>query len=105
MSKKIYVHVADDHKIVIEGIIAVINTDDDIEVVDYSLTGTQVTKWFDNRKNKADVLVLDINIPELDGFEVVKHLRKKVNKPKIIIVSSYNDIRIVEEMLKLGCSG
>ena len=92
MSKKIYVHVADDHKIVIEGIIAVINTDDDIEVVDYSLTGTQVTKWFDNRKNKADVLVLDINIPELDGFEVVKHLRKRVQtfRPNLFTCTKFS---------------
>lgn len=105
MSKKIYVHVADDHKIVIEGIIAVINNDKDIEVVDYSLNGTDVVKWFYNRKNKADVLVLDISIPGLDGFEVVKKLRKRVNKPKIIIVSSYNDLRIIQEMMSLGVSG
>lgn len=105
MSKKIYVHVADDHKIVIEGIIAVINNDKDIEVVDYSLNGADVVKWFSNRKNKADVLVLDISIPGLDGFEVVKQLRKKVNKPKIIIVSSYNDLRIIQEMIGLGVNG
>lgn len=105
MSKKIYVHVADDHKIIIDGIIAVINTEEDIEVTGYSLTGKQVVDWFSNRKNKADVLVLDINIPGLDGFDVVKKLNKNIRKPKIIIVSSYNDIRIVEEMLDLGCCG
>lgn len=105
MSKKIYVHVADDHKIVIDGIIAVINTEDDIEVTGYSQTGTKVVEWFSNKKNKADVLVLDINIPGLDGFDVVKQLNRRLKRPKIIIVSSYNDVRIVEEMLDLGCSG
>ena len=105
MSKKIYVHIADDHKIVIDGIIAVINTEKDIEVAGYSTTGKQVVQWFSNRKNKADVLVLDINIPELDGFDVARELRKSIRKPKIIIVSSYNDIRIVKEMMDLGCSG
>lgn len=105
MSKKIYVHVADDHKIVIDGIIAVINTENDIEVAGYSLSGKKVVEWFNNKKNKADVLVLDINIPDLDGFEVVKQLNRSFKRPKIIIVSSYNDIRIVQEMLDLGCSG
>ena len=105
MSKKIQVHVADDHQIVIEGIIAVINTDKDIEVKAYSLTGKAVATWFNNKRNKVDVLVLDINMPGLDGFEVLKRLRKRVDMPKVIILSSYNDIRIVEEMLNLGCKG
>lgn len=50
MSNKIYVHVADDHKIVIEGIIAVLNNDNDIEVVGSSLTGKEVVDWFSNKK-------------------------------------------------------
>ena len=45
MKNKISVHIADDHKILIEGIIAVINTDEFIEVEGYSLTGKQVIEW------------------------------------------------------------
>ena len=70
MKEKIYVHVADDHKILIEGIIAVINTDEDIEIRDYSLTGKEVVDWIEKKGNKADVLVLDITMPILDGIEV-----------------------------------
>ena len=61
MGKKIKVHVADDHKILIEGIIAVINTEEDIFVEGYSLTGKEVTEWALN--NTADILILDINMP------------------------------------------
>ena len=46
MKQKIYVHVADDHKILIEGIIAVINTNKNIEISGYSLTGQKVIDWF-----------------------------------------------------------
>lgn len=105
MSKKIYVHLADDHLLVIEGIMAVINTVEDIEVKAFSLDGKQLLDWFGKKKNKVDVLVLDINMPLFDGFEVLKKLRKLTNMPKVIMVSSYNDVRIVEETLKLGCSG
>lgn len=105
MRKKIYVHVADDHKILIEGIIAVINTDKDIEIRGYSLTGKEVTDWFDKKGNKADVLILDITIPILDGFEVLQHFNEKGIKQKVIILSSYDDIKIVQEMLSLGCKG
>ena len=79
MKEKIYVHVADDHKIVIDGIIAVLNTDKDIEIRDFSLTGKQVTDWFDNEENKADVLILDITMPILDGIGVLKYFKKNKN--------------------------
>jgi len=105
MKKKIQVHVADDHKILIEGIIAVINTDNDIEVSGYSLSGKEVVDWFDEKKNKADVLILDITMPLLDGFEVLKYFNKNGIKQNVIILSSYDDIKIVQEMLSLGCKG
>ena len=70
MKRKIQVHVADDHKILIEGIIAVINTDKEIEIEGYSLTGKEVIDW--SVSNTADILILDINMPHYDGIEVLK---------------------------------
>jgi len=105
MRKKIYVHVADDHKIVIDGVIAVLHTDKDIGISGYSLTGKEVTNWFDNPKNRADVLILDITMPIVDGIGVLKHFKKNGIKQKVIILSSYDDIKIVQEMLTLGCKG
>jgi DNA-binding NarL/FixJ family response regulator len=105
MKEKIQVHIADDHKILIEGIIAVIKTDNDIEVNGYSLTGKEVIDWFDVENNKADVLILDITMPDLDGFEVLKHFKRNNIHQKIIVLSSYDDIKIVQEVLNLGCKG
>ena len=105
MGKKIYVHVADDHKILIEGIIAVINTDEDIEIRGYSLSGLEVINWFKKRDNKADVLILDITMPILDGFEVLKYFRDNRLNQKVIVLSSYDDIKIVQEVLLLGACG
>ena len=105
MKEKIYVHVADDHKILIEGIIAVINTDKEIEIKGYSLTGQEVIDWFSKKGNSADVLILDITMPVLDGFDVLKHFKKKKIDQKVIILSSYDDLKIVQEVLNLGCKG
>lgn len=103
MKEKIHVHVADDHKILIEGIIAVINTDKDIEVEGYSLTGKEVIEWA--QSHTADILILDINMPHYDGIEVLKFFKKNGIKLKTIILSSYDDVKLVEEMLTLGASG
>lgn len=101
--EKIKVHVADDHMILIEGIIAMLNTDKNIEVVGYSLTGKQVIEWFET--NEADVLVLDINMPELDGIGVLKKFNKKKKHQKIIMLSSYDDPKLVKELTTYGADG
>ena len=103
MNYKIKVHIADDHKILIDGVIALLNTEDDIEVEGYSLTGRQVVDW--SKKNKADVLVLDINMPEMDGIEVLKTFKKRNVNIKTIILSSLSDPKLVREMVLLGASG
>ena len=105
MNKKIYVHVADDHKILIEGIAAVINTDQDIEIRDFSLTGQEVIEWFEVKENSVDVLILDITMPVLDGFEVLRYFQDKGIQQKVIVLSSYDDVRIVQEVLSLGAKG
>ena len=103
MKNKIRVHIADDHKILIEGIIAVINTDESIEVEGYSLTGKQVVEWIES--NSADILILDINMPEYDGIEVLKFFKQKKITQKVIILSSYDDVKLVQEMINLGANG
>lgn len=103
MKGRIKVHVADDHMILIEGIIAMLNTDKEIEVVGHSLTGMQVLKWFET--NTADILVLDINMPELDGIEVLKKFNKKKQHQKIIMLSSYDDVKLVKELTTYGADG
>lgn len=102
MKKKIYVHVADDHKILIDGMKAILNTDDNIELKGYSQTGQDVIKWFSNKRNKADVLLLDITMPVVDGLDVLQYFQENNIKQKTIILSSYDDIKIVSEVLRRG---
>jgi DNA-binding NarL/FixJ family response regulator len=103
MNEKIKVHIADDHKILIEGIVAVINTESDIEIEGYSLTGKEVIDWAED--HYADILILDINMPEYDGIEVLKFFKIKKINLKVIILSSYDDVKLVQEMINLGASG
>lgn len=103
MKQQIKVHIADDHKILIEGIEALLNTDDDINVEGYSLTGKEIIQW--SKNNSADVLILDINMPEMDGINVLKTFKARSINQKTIILSSLNDPKLVDEMIKLGANG
>lgn len=103
-STKISVHIADDHKIIIDGIIAVLEHEDDIEVNGYSKDGKELIEWFHN-DNKCDVLILDINMPEADGIEVLNFLNEKKKYQPTVVLSSYDDIKLVKEVIKLGAKG
>lgn len=101
--EKINIHIADDHKIMIDGIKAVLKTDSSIVVMGESLNGLEVINWY--KSNSSDVLILDINMPELDGLDVLRVLKDDPAKPKIIVLSSYDDIKLIKEVLKMGASG
>lgn len=101
--KVISVHIADDHQILIDGIKAVLKTEEQIDVVGYSLDGVSVINWFS--ENNADILVLDIGMPKMDGIEVLRSFQINGNLPNTIILTSYNDVKLIKEVLKMGARG
>ncbi len=102
-ANKITVHVADDHKMLIDGIIAVLKTESSIEVVGYSLDGQSVLNWF--KENQADILILDIGMPIMDGLDVLRSFQSTNQMPNTIVLTSYNELKLIKEVLKLGAKG
>ncbi len=100
---KIKVHLADDHEIVVDAIKAVLSAQNDIEVVGFSLNGEEVLNWY--KTNYADILVLDINMPIKDGIQVLRDMSAMQRKPGVIVLSSYDDVKLIKEVLKLGARG
>ena len=103
MLQKIRIHLADDHQILIDGIRTLLHTIPAFEVVGFSLNGNAIFNEVIN--NKSDILILDLNMPEKDGIEVIKEFSKKGFPCKVIILSSHDDLRIIKEVMKLGASG
>ena len=103
MLKKIRIHLADDHQILIDGIRTLLHTIPAFEVVGFSLNGSSI--FNEVTDNKSDILILDINMPEKDGIEVIKEFSEKGFPCKVIILSSHDDLRIIKEVMKLGASG
>lgn len=103
IKKKIRIYLADDHQVLIDGMQAVLNTNSDFEIVGFSLNGVHIIEQA--VKNKADILVMDINMPEKDGIEVLKDLSVGTFPFKVIILSSYDDLKLIKEVMKLGASG
>lgn len=102
MQSKIKVYLADDHQLLLDGLNAVLSLPGYIEICGSALNGDGLIDKV--RNSKADILIMDINMPEKDGIEVLKEYSE--NDPfKVIILSSYDDIKLIKEVMKLGASG
>ncbi|GGF23135.1 response regulator [Flavobacterium limi] len=103
MAHKIRIHLADDHLVLIDGLINLLSTVSEFEIVGSSSNGLNI---FDEvTANNAHILVLDLSMPEKDGIEVLKEFQQKGYPCKVIILSSYDDLKIIREVMNLGASG
>jgi len=103
MQKKLKIHLADDHKVLIDGMLAVLNMHSKFEVIGFSLDGSNLVETV--KQNEADILIMDINMPHKDGIEVLKQFSQEGYSCKVIVLSSYDDLKLIKEVLKLGASG
>lgn len=103
MNPTIKIFLADDHQLLIDGMQAVLKTNKNFEVVGFSLNGVNLIEQV--LQNKADILIMDINMPEKDGIEVLKELSSLKIPFKTIILSSYDDLKLIKEVMKLGACG
>ncbi|PIF30578.1 LuxR family two component transcriptional regulator [Flavobacterium sp. 9] len=103
MMNKIRIHLADDHQILIDGLTNLLDTIEDFEVVGSSNDSSTI--YEDIIQNNARILVMDINMPKKDGIEVLKELNEKDVRCKVIILSSYDDLKSIKDTIKLGVNG
>ena len=101
---KIQVMVVDDHKMFVEGVQAIFSDSSHIQVVKTVHDGNEVMKSIENTPN-LDIILLDINLPNINGLELTKLISKKYPAIKILILSMYNNAEYIKEVLKEGASG
>jgi DNA-binding NarL/FixJ family response regulator len=93
---------ADDHRLVIEGVRGALAQSDGIEIVAEARRGSQVLPLVNQLR--PDVVLLDIQMPEMDGFTCLELLQKRFPEVKVIVLSVYNDAAHIEAALSRGAS-
>jgi DNA-binding NarL/FixJ family response regulator len=94
---------AEDNQAVRKGIKRFLNKADDIEVVGEAQDGIEALQLVENKH--PDLLLLDVEMPRLSGIEVARLLKKKGNKPRILVLSAYDEQEYIQQMLANGASG
>lgn len=95
--------IADDHSMVREGIKQLLELDDNLVVVDEAADGIEVIKKVE--AEKPDVLLLDINMPNMNGIEALKNIRQKGLDVKVLILTIHNEVEYLMKAVEVGCDG
>ena len=95
--------VADDHKLIMEGIRRALEPADDIEIVAEASTGSQVLPLV--RRTTPDVVLLDMRMPQMDGLACLDQIRKHCPKVKVVVLSVFGDSEHIQAAFRHGASG
>ncbi len=99
----ITVVIVDDHPIVRAGMKAVLDTDPDITVVAEGKQGGDALALV--QEHQPDVLVLDINLPDINGLEVTRRLNEAATRSSILILTALDDAQLIFNLLANGATG
>ena len=99
----IKVIIADDHKLIRQGIVQLLEFDNDIEIVGQAKDGVECLSLIN--KIPADVLLLDINMPKKNGIEVLQSLKNKRKKIKVLILTIHNETEYLIKAVDIGVNG
>ena len=95
--------IADDHGIVRQGLRALLEEEDGIEIVGEAENGSEVVELA--AKLRPDVIIIDVSMPGVNGIEATRLIIEKMPSARIVALSTYSKRSFVAEMLKAGALG
>lgn len=100
---KIKVLIADDEKLIREGLKIILNANSDISVVGTSENGEEAIEFC--KKEQVDVILMDIRMPVCDGVRATKIIKSQFPSIKILILTTFKDDEYIFDAMKFGANG
>ena len=99
----IKIMIKDDHSMIREGLKSLLELDGDIKVIAEAVDGQDCLDKLEIVQ--PDVLLLDINMPVMNGLEVLKNLKLRKNKVKVLILTVHNEVEYLMKAVDIGING
>ncbi|MBN8674857.1 MAG: response regulator transcription factor [Chitinophagales bacterium] len=99
----IKVYIVDDHAVVIEGIYSLLQKEKDIEMAGYASNAANCLQYFSN--HTADVILMDISLPDMNGVDLCKLIKKNYPGIMVLALSTFNQGTYIRKMMESGASG
>src|SRR5690349_13510792 len=97
---KLRIFLADDHAILRQGLMVLINTQSDMEVIGEAGDGQSAVRLA--HELKPDLIVMDVSMPNLNGLEATKQLKKALPQIKVLPLTRHNDSSYLQQLLQAG---
>jgi len=97
------VYIVDDHQMLIDGLKALLTDEPAISIIGESNSSKQALNHILHLR--PTIVLTDINMPEMDGIELTKEIKKNSPETKIIALSMFGERETINDMLKAGVSG
>ncbi|MEQ9289827.1 MAG: response regulator transcription factor [Cyclobacteriaceae bacterium] len=101
---KIKIAIVDDHQLFRDGVTAMLSKNEFFDVIARLSNGKEFLEYLETETH-PDVLLLDLTMPEMDGFEVLKHLKKKYPQIRTIAISMHDDGNYIVKCVRGGAYG
>lgn len=102
---KIRIFIADDIEMVLDGLLGFITPEPDMEVVGTASNGEELLQLLEKRPGEADLLLVDVNMPKLDGLKAVAKIREKDQKIKILVMTIFTERNFISNAISVGADG
>lgn len=99
----IRVIVTDDHKIIREGLRSLLERDSELAVVGEAANGTELLYLLEN--TTVDVVLLDVHMPVMDGFETLQQLTEHYPEVKVVVLTMLDNVATLHRLLEIGAMG
>jgi len=99
----IKVLLVDDEQLIRSGLAILLNTYEDIEIVGQAANGGEAANFC--KKEKVDVVLMDIRMPEVNGIEGTKQIKSDDPNIKVLILTTFQDAEYISQAMRLGASG
>jgi two-component system, NarL family, nitrate/nitrite response regulator NarL len=101
--KKISIIIADDHVLFIDGLRVLFQNEESVEVVDVANNGRELLEKL--KHQSPDVILLDINMPLMNGLESARQIQLAYPLIRVIVLSTYNEEHLIEKARSAGAKG
>lgn len=100
---KITLAIVDDHQVVIDGLVSMLNGSPETEIVFFTTSPQELLAYI--KCNMVDVVMVDIHMPEVNGIDLCNLILKARGDIKILVFSGFDDTHYVRQALRKGASG
>ena len=104
MNKKVKIILVDDEELFRKGIIFLLENEPHLEIIFEASNGQELIHFLKTKEIKPDIILMDLNMPTLNGIEATKTIHKNLPEIKIIALTSYNSKTFIANMIHYGAA-